>query len=500
MSDQQLASYLDKINTLPVEEQRELLDLIQRLEDATERDRSSTRFLHFVRRMWPAFIEGNHHSIMADAFERVVQGKLKRLIINMPPRHTKSEFASYLLPAWFLGRYPERKVIQTAHTAELAVGFGRKVRNLVGDGDFQKLFPGVNLRQDSKAAGRWNTNKEGEYFAIGVGGAVTGKGADLLIIDDPHSEQEARSPDGSVFDPVYEWYTSGPRQRLQPGGAIVIVMTRWHQRDLAGQILRASHQRDGSDEWEVIQLPAILPSGNSLWPEYWPLVELESLKAELPAAKWSAQYQQDPTAEEQALIKRDWWRKWEKDDPPKCEFIIQSWDTAFLKTQRADYSACTTWGVFFSEDSGKDAANIILLDAFKDRMEFPELKSVAHKSYKEWEPDACIIEAKAAGAPLIFELRQMGIPVSDYTPSRGNDKIARVNAVSDLFASGVVWAPATNWAEQVIEEFAAFPVGEHDDLVDSSTQALLRFRQGGFVRVPSDEEEEEYRVRRAEYY
>jgi len=227
---------------------------------------------------------------------------------------------------------------------------------------------------------------------------------------------------------------------------------------------------------------------------------LESLKAELPAGKWSAQYQQDPTAEEQALIKRDWWRKWEEDDPPKCEFLIQSWDTAFLKTQRSDYSACTTWGVFFLENSGKEAANIILLDAFKERMEFPELKSVAQKFYKKWEPDACIVEAKAAGAPLIFELRQMGIPVSDYTPSRGNDKIARVNAVSDLFASGVVWAPATNWAEEVIEEFAAFPVGQHDDLVDSSTQALLRFRQGGFVRVPSDEEEEEYRARRAEYY
>ena len=500
MSDPQIASYLSKVQALPVEEQRELLDLIRKLENATDREQSYKRFLKFVKTMWPAFIEGNHHSIMADAFERVVEGKLKRLIINMPPRHTKSEFASYLLPAWFLGRHPEKKVIQTAHTAELAVGFGRKVRNLVGDEDYQKLFPTVSLRQDSKAAGRFDTNKEGEYFAIGVGGAVTGKGADLLIIDDPHSEQEARSPDPAVFDPVYEWYTSGPRQRLQPGGAIVIVMTRWHQRDLAGQILKSSHQRHGSDEWEVIQLPAILPSGNSLWPEFWSLQELESLKAELPAAKWSAQYQQDPTAEEQALIKRDWWRKWEKDDPPQCEFLIQSWDTAFLKTQRADFSACTTWGVFFSEDGGKENANIILLDAFKDRMEFPELKAVAQKSYNKWEPDACIVEAKAAGAPLIFELRQMGIPVSDYTPSRGNDKIARVNAVSDLFASGLVWVPNTSWAEEVIEEFAAFPVGEHDDLVDSSTQALLRFRQGGFVRVPSDEDEEEYVVRRAEYY
>ena len=501
MQDRQLQAYLNKVDMLPFEEQRSILSLLEKLEEVKEREQMTQHFLSFVKKMWPAFIEGHHHSIMADAFERVINGKLKRLIINMPPRHTKSEFASYLLPAWFLGRSPEKKVIQTAHTAELAVGFGRKVRNLVGDEGFQKTFPGVKLRQDSKAAGRWNTNSEGEYFAIGVGGAVTGKGADLLIIDDPHSEQEARSPDASVFDPVYEWYTSGPRQRLQPGGAIVIVMTRWHQRDLAGQILKASQQRHGSDEWEIIQLPAILPSGKSLWPEFWPKAELEKLKIELPAAKWSAQYQQDPTAEEQALIKRDWWRKWEEDEPPDCEFIIQSWDTAFLKTERADYSACTTWGVFFKEDAvGKENANIVLLDSFKDRMEFPELKAVAHKVYTQWEPDACIVEAKAAGSPLIFELRQMGIPVGEFTPSRGNDKIARVNAVSDLFASGLVWAPKTNWAEEVIEEFAAFPVGEHDDLVDSSTQALLRFRQGGFIRVPSDEEEEELPVKRADYY
>jgi len=499
--DAELQSYLDQVGSLPFEEQEEILKLLQDLEISTKRENSQKAFLPFVKEMWPAFINGSHHKIMADAFQRVCNGELKRLIINMPPRHTKSEFASYLLPAWFLGRYPEKKVIQTAHTAELAVGFGRKVRNLVGDDDFKKVFKGVSLQADSKAAGRWNTNKGGEYFAIGVGGAVTGKGADLLIIDDPHSEQEARSPDGSVFDPVYEWYTSGPRQRLQPGGAIVIVMTRWHQRDLTGQILKASQNRDGSDAWEIIQLPAILPSGNSLWPEFWKLDELEKLKAELPASKWSAQYQQDPTSEETAIIKREWWRPWEKKNPPECEFIIQSWDTAFLKTERSDYSACTTWGVFYTEnDDGTSGANIILLDAFKDRMEFPELKMVAMKMYNQWEPDACIVEAKAAGTPLIFELRQMGLAIGEFTPSRGNDKIARVNAVSDLFASGVVWAPQKHWAEEVIEEFAAFPVGEHDDLVDSSTQALLRFRQGGFIRIESDEDDEFVPLQRAEYY
>ena len=492
---------LKNIKNLPVEEQSRVLDLLKDLKDTEDKEAAREGFMPFIKKVWPAFIEGRHHKIMAEAFERVANGDLKRLIINMPPRHTKSEFASYLLPAWFLGQYPEKKIIQTAHTAELSVGFGRKVRNLVDSEDYKEIFPELGLRADSKAAGRWSTNKGGEYFAIGVGGAVTGKGADLLIIDDPHSEQEGQSADAGVFDKVYEWYTSGPRQRLQPGGAIIIVMTRWHKRDLTGKIVKTSVQREGMDEWEVIEFPAIMPSGNALWPEFWSLTELEALRSELPAPKWQAQYQQDPSSEESALVKREWWKKWEEERPPQCEFIIQSWDTAFLKTQRADYSACTTWGVFYQpDDTGVTQPNIILLDAYKERLEFPELKKCAFEFYNEFEPDACIVEAKAAGTPLIFELRAMGIPVSEYTPSRGNDKISRVNAVSDLFASGIVWCPETRFAEEVIEEFASFPAGEHDDLVDSSTQALLRFRQGGFLRLGSDEDEEPFYSRRAEYY
>jgi predicted phage terminase large subunit-like protein len=424
---------------------------------------------------------------MAKKFEEIAEGKTRRLIINMPPRHTKSEFASFLLPAWFLGKFPAKKIIQCSNTAELAVGFGRKVRNLLDSDVYTKVFPGIALRQDSKAAGRWATNKSGEYFAIGVGGTVTGKGADLLIIDDPHSEQEAAlaGNDPTVFDKVHEWYTSGPRQRLQPGGSIVIVMTRWSKRDLTGQILKSALEREG-DEWEVIDFPAILPSDKPLWPEFWSYEELDALRTELPLPKWQAQYQQQPTSEQGAIVKREWWKEWEGDNPPRCEFIIQSWDTAFTKNERSDYSACTTWGVFYKDEDQNDA-NIILLDAFKRRMEFPELKDKAYRHYMEYEPDSFIVEAKASGAPLIYELRQMGIPVQEFTPTRGNDKIARINAVSDLFASGKVWAPKTRWAEEVIEEMASFPNSEHDDLVDSSTQALIRFRKGGFIRLSSDE-------------
>lgn len=479
-------------------EQEMLLAELDKLEELRTKKLAQERFIPFVREMWPSFIAGRHHSRMAEAFERVARGELKRLIINMPPRHTKSEFASYLLPAWFLGMYPGKKVIQTSHTAELAVGFGRKVRNLVDTENYHKIFPDLVLQSDSKAAGRWNTSRGGDYFAIGVGGAVTGKGADLLIIDDPHSEQEAAlaeiNPD--VYDKTYEWYTSGPRQRLQPGGAIVIVMTRWSKRDLTGQVLKAALQR-GGEEWEIIEFPAILPSGNPLWPEFWSLTELSALKEELPNSKWMAQYQQNPTSETSAIVKREWWKIWESERPPQCEFVLMAWDTAFEKTQRADYSALTTWGVFYHpDDTGIEQANIILLNAFRERMEFPKLKQCAIEHYKDWEPDSVIIEKKASGAPLIYEMRAMGIPVQEFTPSKGNDKISRLNAVSDLFASGRVWAPNTHWAEEVIDEVASFPSGEHDDYVDSTTLALMRFRKGGYIQTILDEPDEQQYFRR----
>ena len=484
LTREELDQYIQLLEILPKKSPD--INKIQRLIQEHTRSMCKEDFMCFVREMWAGFIPGKHHQIMANAFERVAKGELKRLIVNMPPRHTKSEFASFLLPSWFLGKFPEKKVIQSAHTAELAVGFGRKVRNLVSSPAYQDIFK-IKLQVDSKAAGRWNTSKGGDYFAIGVGGAVTGKGADLLIIDDPHSEQEAMQGNHEVYERAYEWYSSGPRQRLQPGGAIILVMTRWAKQDLTGRILENSIQR-GGEQWEVIEFPALMPSGAPLWPEFWSQAELDNIKIEIPVSKWQAQYQQNPTSEEGAIIKRQDWMVWEGERAPKCDYIIQSWDTAFEKSNRADYSACTTWGIFYiPTDDGAEIANIILLDAFKDRLEFPELKKAAYQLWKQWNPNSLIVEKKAAGAPLIYEMRRMGIPISEYTPSKGSDKIARVNAISDMFASGLVWCPDTRWAEEVVEEMAEFPNGAHDDLTDSASQALLRFRQGGFIKAPSDE-------------
>ena len=796
-----LEDILPKIRELPESEQVELLRLIEKLEQAKKIEEAQKKFLPFVGQTWPGFIHGRHHETMGEAFEKVLFGDSKRLIINMPPRHTKSEFASYLLPAWFMGNFPDKKIIQATHTAELAVNFGRKVRNLIDSEDFQKIFPGVKLQSDSKASGRWATDKGGEYFAVGVGGAIAGKGADLFIIDDPHTEQEAilAAHDPTIYDKAFDWYTSGPRQRLQPDARIVIVMcmtgdtpvllangterplrdirpgdevatyeeggistarinnwrssgvdsiftiqtksgktvranerhpflvdfagdrrwvklrdlkagymlvatkaacapqglsasqghalpvsqqlpttgkiqmpsqsqlasmasgranfasvgrplsrvgyvrdaitkhtcpkrhqrqrestgskvgtaspsssmmrwslsaktavmsavnslqqkilarigrascasttvttqvssvdcfamtaisqldtaksqktlnvphhtydvfldeivsiepsgqeevfdvevdrtenfiangiishnTRWGKRDLTGRLIQTSMERgDGESEWEVIELPAILPSGNSLWPQFWKIEALEALKAELPAHKWNAQYQQQPTNAEGAILKREWWKRWQPSRPPECEYIIISADTAFTKNTRSDYSAFTTWGVFDKpNDNGIVGQNLILLDAFKERMEFPDLKQRALEVYKEWQPDTLMIEGKASGLPLIHELRQLGIPVSEFTPTRASgDKIMRANSVSDMFASGIVWAPETRWADEVIEECASFPNGAHDDYVDAVIMALMRYRQGGFVRLPSDYDDEPDLPRRAEYY
>src|SRR5512137_937262 len=341
---------MSKLAHIPPSDKERLAELVRELTRRKEREKAQTDFLAFVQSVWPDFIYGRHHARIAAEFERVANGQCKRLIINLGPRHTKSEFGSFLLPAWFLGRFPNKKVIQCSHTADLAVGFGRKVRNLVDSPAYQEVFPNVGLRSDSKAAGRWNTSAGGDYFAIGVGGAVTGKGADLLIIDDPHSEQEAAiaASNPEIYDKVYEWYTSGPRQRLQPGGAIIIIQTRWSKRDLTGQVLEAAAQR-GNENWKVVEFPAILPSGKPLWPEFWSLEELEATREAIDVSKWQAQYQQDPTSEEGAIVKREWWQKWTNEDPPPTDFILMTWDTAFEKSQRADYSACTVWGVFYQD-------------------------------------------------------------------------------------------------------------------------------------------------------
>ena len=483
-----------------LENETKMLRLKLRLAQLEKVEDCNNNFLDFVHAMWPEFIMGTHHGIIAKKLEQIASGEIKRLIINMPPRHTKSEFASFLFPAWMIGRNPAMKIIQATHTTELAVNFGRKTKNLLETDEYKDIFPGTSLSVDSKASGRWDTKRGGMYYAVGVGSNLAGRGGDLIIIDDPHSEQTALSANG--FDLAWDWYTGGPRQRLQPGGAIVLVQTRWSEKDMTAQLIRAQSKDPLADQWEIVELPALMPSGEPCWPEFWSKHELEQVKASVPPYKWNAQYQQNPTAEELSILKREWWKKWTKKEVPNLKYVIQSYDTAFSKKETADYSAITTWGVFYPQEIGGSPA-LILLDVKKGRWDFPELKVIAQEQYNFWEPETVIIEAKATGMPLTHELQKLGIPVVNFTPSKGNDKLSRVHSISPLFEAGMVWAPDEVWADEMIEECAAFPNGRYDDLVDSMTQALMRYRQGNFVQIPTDDwsvEDSSQRIRAGAYY
>jgi predicted phage terminase large subunit-like protein len=500
LTQEQLFKIRQMLPYMPDKEKRRTLELLKTYDNQITQVIGKDSFLDFIKHVYPGYKVGPHHLKLIEIFEAIARGDKKRVIVNIAPRHGKSELISYLAPAWFLGKFPQKKVIMSSHTADLAMNFGRRVRNLVGSDLYKNIFSQVELQADSKSASRWGTNFNGEYFAIGVGGALAGRGADLFIIDDPHSEQEAKTGRPEVFLPAWEWFQSGPLQRLMPGGAIIVVMTRWSKLDLTGQIVSQMDREDGVDQWEVIQFPAIKDDGEPLWPEFWPIEELLAKKAALDVRYWNAQYLQEPTAEAGALIKREWWQIWNKENPPQCEFTIMSLDAAQEANNRADYNALTTWGVFFNEETNN--YNIILLNSIKKRMEFPDLKKLVIEEYRDWEPDAFMVEKKSNGAALYQELRRMGIPVGEFTPGKGQDKISRVNAVSDLFSAGIVWAPDRRWAWEVIEECNDFPSGANDDLVDSTTLALMRFRQGGFIRLPSDEPEQDllYKYRKRPVY
>lgn len=509
-SEEDINHMLENIDAFSAEEMAEIDRITDEL--ATRRVNQLARddLIEFCKRMQPDYIVGKHHRILANLLMDIEQGNKDRICVNIPPRHGKSQLVSIMFPAWFLGRNPNKKVMMVSHTTDLAVDFGRKVRNMIATDTYKEIFPTVSLAQDSKSAGRWNTNVGGEYYACGIGSALAGRGADLLLVDDPHSEQDVINGNFSVFEKAYEWFTFGARTRLMPGGRVAIIQTRWHMDDLTGRVTKDMSQNERSDQYEVIEFPAILDVEDKktsktvqkpLWPEFFDLDALLRTKASMPTFQWNAQYQQQPTAEEASIIKREWWGKWGQEHAPPCEYIIMSLDAAAETHNRADYTALTTWGVFLNEETG--AYNIILLNSIKKRMEFPELKELAMDQYAEWEPDAFIVEKKSAGTALYQEMRRMGLPVSEYTPHRGSgDKLARLNSIADIVASGIVWTPPTRWAEEVIEEIAGFPFMSHDDLVDSTVMALMRFRQGGFIRLPTDEPEDVvyFKQRRGAYY
>ena len=521
-SPEEVQTMIDNLDDYTLEEQVEINNLLEALEERQAIENAHADLIEFCCLMQEDYKVGKHHRILASLLMEIEKGKTTdgengravavdgkdRVCVNIPPRHGKSQLVSIYFPAWYLGRNPDKKVMMVSHTTDLAVDFGRKVRNLISTPEYQKIFPNVQLASDSKSAGRWNTNRGGEYYACGIGSALAGRGAHLLLIDDPHSEQDVINGNFDVFDKAYEWFTYGARTRLMPHGRVAIIQTRWHLDDLTGRVTRDMAQNELADKYEVVEFPAILefeqPDGaineKPLWPEFFDLEALHRTKASMPLFQWNSQYQQKPTAEEAALVKREWWMEWPHEEPPSCEYIIMALDAAAEKHNRADFTALTTWGVFFHEE--ENCYCIILLNAIKERLEFHELKEMATREYLEWEPDAFIVEKKSSGTPLYQEMRRSGLVVQEYTPHRGTgDKTARLNSVSDIVRSGLVWVPQTRWAEEVVEEVAGFPFMSNDDLVDTTIMALMRFRQGGFISLPTDEAEGEPMYRhRGGYY
>ncbi len=501
---------LDNLDKYTPQELSDINTIVDELSTRNYNQRAYDDLIAFCQHMQSDYKVGKHHRILADMLMGIEQGDKDRICVNIPPRHGKSQLVSIMFPAWYLGRNPGKKVMMVSHTTDLAVDFGRKVRNLIATDEYKAIFPTVSLAVDSKSAGRWNTSVGGEYYACGIGSSIAGRGADLLLIDDPHSEQDVINGNFDVFAKAYDWFTYGARTRLMPGGSVAIVQTRWHMDDLTGRVVVDMSQNDKADQYEIVEFPAILEvprkkgSGYTekpLWPEFFDLNALHRTKASMPTFQWNAQYQQEPTAEEASIVKREWWQSWGDEAPPLCEYIIMSLDAAAESHNRADFTALTTWGVFLNEHTG--AHNIILLNSIKKRLEFPELKELAMEEYSSWDPDAFIVEKKSSGTALYQEMRRMGLPVQEYTPHRGSgDKLARLNSVSDIVSSGLVWVPTTRWAEEVIEEIAGFPFMSHDDLVDSTIMALMRFRQGGFIRLPTDEPEEPrfFKYRQGGYY
>jgi hypothetical protein len=304
-----LASNLDKFSE---EEAMELEMVADELDKRKWSKACRDDLIAFCQKMQPDYKVGKHHRILGNLLMEIAEGKQDRVCVNIPPRHGKSQLVSIYFPAWFLGKYPDKKVLMVSHTTDLAVDFGRKVRNLIDTPAYKQIFPTVTLAADNKSAGRWNTNVGGEYYACGVGSALAGRGADLLLVDDPHNEQDIINGNFDVFEKAYEWFTYGARTRLMPGGRVAIIQTRWHQDDLTGRVIRDMVQNEEADQYERVEFPAIFNDGTSeeraLWPEQYTLEALRRTKASMPVFQWNAQYQQNPTAEEASVIKREWWK------------------------------------------------------------------------------------------------------------------------------------------------------------------------------------------------
>ena len=468
--------------------------------------KSNEDFLTFVRKeapkLVPDFKMGRHIQVLCHKLQQVVDGDCKRLMVFLPPRSSKSVICSKLFPAWYIGRNPSHEIMSVSHSDQLASDFGRSVRDIVNSEDFDRMFSGVKLRSDVKAAGKWKTNKNGSYYAAGVRSQIAGRGAHIALLDDVMSEEDAISESGRRY--IKEWYPSGLRTRVMPNGAIIIINTRYHFDDICGWLLKQQEEIEMQNKWDVIRIPAWLdeeaaklldlPVGSSYFPEWKPKEVLEIDEQEIKASNgsryWNALYMQDPQPDAGGIIKKKWFQIWEDEEPPPCDFIIQTYDTAFSTKSTADNSVIQTWGIFPSMETdpttGREhvEGNLILLSNMYGRYEYPELRRLAQDMYQDYKPDVCIVEKKASGQSLIQDMRRSKLPVLEYMPDR--DKVSRVYAASPFLEAGKVWIPDTEWSQALFDESIQFPNAAHDDMVDCMTMAIIYMRDSWNLIHPDD--------------
>lgn len=465
-----------------------------------------------------------HSRLLCTYLDKCCWREITRLMVFMPPGHAKSFYISRHFGAYYLSKFPDHSIIAATHTEDFSNTWGKRVRNLIGTKEHQLLFPGIAVSDDSRASGRWELTSGAEYNSAGVGGNITGRRSNLSLIDDPiASAEDADSP--AVRDSLWDWYGSDLYPRLKKDAVVIIVQTRWSQDDLAGRLLAAEKQ--GGEKWTVISLPAIAEKndqlgrkeGEALWPEEYPLERLKTIRAQpsTTARRWSALYQQNPITDTGNIIKRQWVRVWDQKEPPKCHFIIQSWDTAITAKDKSAFSVCLTFGVFKEEKT--DIPSIILLSRYRERIEYPELRKMAQRlavNYlddsrehpmdghkKKLPPDMVLIESKATGEPLIADLSRAGIVATRFNPARYGDKTGRLMLCTDIFENGRFYVPGQpphytmprRWADDYINSLIAFPASASRDDADATSQAILRIKSSGWVKNSLDfVEEKPFRV------
>ena len=432
--------------------------------------------------------DGRHIQAIAATLADVEEGSIPRLMLALPPGSMKSVLLM-LFAAWSFGRNPTWRVMWISHTTDKAVECSGRIRDLVRSTEYLEIFPGVQIRDDMSGVTGWKLTAGGSFLPAGAGKSIAGYRFNLGILDDPLSEQTAKSD--TERERVNNWYGPGFRSRKLPDSRIILVNTRWHVRDLSGFLLDKAARNGKVDQWEIISIPAILDQpaadylmleeGTSYWPEFITMEDLTATRESLARSDWGALYMQTPVGDDGNVFTKDDFQDWDEDDPPECDEIIQTLDTAFSTKATADYSVIQTWGIFhltYTDEKGFEyqEPNAILLNQVRGRWTFPQLRNIAKEQYETFRPDKMVIENKASGQSLIQDLKLNKLPVLPFQPDR--DKLARAHAVTGIIERQRVWIPLKKkYAAELLQEALEFPKGAHDDSVDAMVMALLYLRR-----------------------